>query len=90
MLILQLKILQSPVLTLCNLANGGKALIFRRFRHLPFGRVLCISQRIPARLCAECQFRGYGFDQAKADHQGLVDATDMFLVQPADVARQPQ
>lgn len=43
-----LKILQVPALTLCNSANGGKALIFRRFRHLPFGRVFCISRRIPA------------------------------------------
>ena len=42
------KILQFPALTLCNSANGGKALIFRRFRHLPCGRVLRISQRIPA------------------------------------------
>ena len=42
------KILQVPALTLCNSANGGKALIFRRFRHLPFGRVFCISRRIPA------------------------------------------
>ena len=41
-------ILQFPALTLCNSANGGKALIFRRFRHLPCGRVLRISQRIPA------------------------------------------
>ena len=42
------KILQFPALTLCNSANGGKALIFRRFRHLPFGRVVRISRRIPA------------------------------------------
>lgn len=42
------KILQFPALTLCNSANGGKALIFRRFRHLPFGRVIRISRRIPA------------------------------------------
>lgn len=42
------KILQFPALTLCNSANGGKALIFRRFRHLPFGRVFCISRHIPA------------------------------------------
>ena len=41
-------ILQFPALTLCNSANGGKALIFRRFRHLPFGRVIRISRRIPA------------------------------------------
>ena len=47
-LIKKLKILQFQCLTLCNSANGGKALIFRRFRHLPFGRVLCISRRIPA------------------------------------------
>lgn len=44
----ELKILQFQCLTLCNSANGGKALIFRRFRHLPFGRVFCISRRIPA------------------------------------------
>ena len=43
-----LNILQFPALTLCNSANGGKALIFRRFRHLPFGRVIRISRRIPA------------------------------------------
>lgn len=46
--IFPLKILQFPALTLCNSANGGKALIFRRFRHLPFGRVVRISRRIPA------------------------------------------
>ena len=50
---LSLNILQFPALTLCNSANGGKALIFRRFRHLPFGRVIRISRRIPAWLCAE-------------------------------------
>ena len=44
----ELNILQFPALTLCNSANGGKALIFRRFRHLPFGRVIRISRRIPA------------------------------------------
>lgn len=43
-----LKILQFPALTLCNSANGGKALIFRRFRHLPFGRVIRICRRFPA------------------------------------------
>lgn len=43
-----INILQFPALTLCNSANGGKALIFRRFRHLPFGRVIRISRRIPA------------------------------------------
>ena len=47
-LYLFINILQFPALTLCNSANGGKALIFRRFRHLPCGRVLRISQRIPA------------------------------------------
>ena len=45
---LEENILQFPALTLCNSANGGKALIFRRFRHLPCGRVLRISRRIPA------------------------------------------
>ena len=45
---LEKNILQFPALTLCNSANGGKALIFRRFRHLPFGRVIRISRRIPA------------------------------------------
>lgn len=45
---IQLKILYFSALTLCNSANGGKALIFRHFRHLPFGRVFCISRRIPA------------------------------------------
>ena len=48
LLIFREKILQVPALTLCNSANGGKALIFRRFRHLPFGRVIRISRRIPA------------------------------------------
>ena len=46
--LLNIKILQFPALTLCNSANGGRALIFRRFRHLPFGRVIRISRRIPA------------------------------------------
>ena len=46
--VFNLNILQFPALTLCNSANGGKALIFRRFRHLPLGRVIRISQRIPA------------------------------------------
>ena len=43
-----LNILQFSALTLCNSANGGKTLIFKRFRHLPFRRVLRISRRIPA------------------------------------------
>ena len=46
--IITTNILQFPALTLCNSANGGKALIFRRFRHLPFGRVIRISRHIPA------------------------------------------
>lgn len=34
--VVYLKILQFPALTLCNSANGGKALIIRRLRYLPF------------------------------------------------------
>lgn len=46
--VILLNILQFPALTLCNSANGGKTLILRCFRHLPFGRVVRICRRIPA------------------------------------------